>query len=42
MSDSGYYVGLEARGFHFLRVEAGDQVGAVALGPINSLLHSNQ
>jgi glycosidase len=40
--DPGLYVGLEAWGFHFLRVEEGDQVGAVALGAISSLLHSNQ
>ena len=42
MCEPGLYVGLEAWGFHFLRVEEGDQVGAVALGPISFLLHSNQ
>jgi hypothetical protein len=42
MSDPGLYVGLEAWDFHFLRVEEGDQVGTVALAPINSLLHSDQ
>jgi hypothetical protein len=42
MSDPGLYVGLEAWDFHFLRVEEGDQIAAVVLGPISSLLHSNQ